>query len=500
MQRELNIVGTCVEVGQKNIGFGAVVAENLIYVRQETVDMWNAIESEIVKGFNISVGGPPGTGKSTEAWAWARWKASSAKKKVVWFHFTKRGVLKVDIDGSTGMMTCLSAEITDIKSSDGDYLVADGLTKHDSTAIFRACSYWQGQQEGRVYVTVSSVSLSAAVEQNEEFKISEYTVASWTFEDYEKACENNVFFEKVRGNLCCVKGTENKAELLLSKYEFAGGCARWMFEFTHEKWKTDFDEHLQKVTDYKHIFSEAGGDANPEAVNHLRGLTMNGKEKKYFFVSQHAIRALSEKTNDKRAFIVESYKKAHETKNPSYLGWIFEFDVDFQLNNAHTNKGNFTVSLRGENEEKEELPVTSYITYSDEKEIARAIGKLNGNEVLWAKPSLWCQKAFDFLHFRKTGNEISMAVVNATHAKKHAVLLETVSTLGKNLGRKDCVIAKIRFDFFVPSTADFKVGEVTGRLCEWKNMDGIPWPNKLNANEYVEGRFIVIADVACTKQ
>ena len=47
---------------------------------------------------NLRITGPPGTGKSTEAWAWALWKARTGKKTINWFHFTKSKKFKVVID------------------------------------------------------------------------------------------------------------------------------------------------------------------------------------------------------------------------------------------------------------------------------------------------------------------------------------------------------------------------------------------------------------------
>ena len=496
MQVALDTSDTYIEVKQKRVGFGTDCSDEcLIFVRKETAEMWSTLETKTASYFNLLVGGPPGTGKSTEAWAWARWKACSTGKKVTWFHFSKVEKLKVEIDGLNRTMTTYSANISDIDSSEGDFLVVDGVTKEASSDIYSRCVSWRRSQPGRVFVAISSVSsIVISVEQLKDAKICKHTVPSWTFEQYVKACENLCFFQKVEKNLCCPSpnSIEDKYELLLSKYEFAGGCVRWMFDFTFDEWKMDFDEHFEKVQEYKIVFTEAGGDATQDAVNHLRGLTIEGMEKKYFFISQHALKELSKKCSDKRIFIIDSYKKAAETKNPSYLGWIFEFDVDYQLEIANANKNNIKVVLR-DLKIVEELCVTEFITYKDINDIISRIPELKESDILWAKPNLWCQKAFDFLYFQRSRGEISMVAVNVSHAMKHTLLLNVLNELAVSFRLRGCVIAKIRFDFYVPpSSSEFYVSVITGRLCEWKNLTGQQWPNSDQESHYLEGNFVSI--------
>ena len=100
-QSALNTEGAFVNVGQKKLaGFSS--DESLLYVRDETVKLWSALNDD--SGTNLSVDGPPGTGKSTEAWAWALWKAKKDVVTVTWYHITKNGVVRAVIDGSANMM------------------------------------------------------------------------------------------------------------------------------------------------------------------------------------------------------------------------------------------------------------------------------------------------------------------------------------------------------------------------------------------------------------
>jgi hypothetical protein len=319
-------------------------------------------------------------------------------------------------------------------------------------------------------------------------------------DQYREACANNDFFEIVKANLKCPASGESKEELLLSKYYFAGGCARWMFEFDYSAWKDDFDRHFQKVLNYEQLYSSAGGDNTLVAVNHLRGVTLvtiEGNIKKaFFFISQYTAVTLAEKCDDQRAFLIKSYKWADETQNPAYKGWIFEFDFDYQLQSALKAKQAFYDSLP--------KVVDSYILFSLPMALGFAIKSLEVGKVLWAKPQLWCQKAYDFLCFWKEndadGEAINMVVVNATVAQTHSVLLDVVNGLASALGSDEIgtPISAIRFDFAIPIDAQFTGGNINGRLCEWNNMNGEKWPNHASFDQYVIAQCIKVVQVAQT--
>ena len=302
-QPALNTEGAFVNVGQKTLaGFSAV--ESLLFVRSETVELWNALNDTGDK--NLSVDGPPGTGKSTEAWAWALWKAKKDNVTVTWYHLSKRRGVRAVIDGKTKKITTeLMSKIDSIEESEGSILIVDGVTKGDSVDVSRACSSWRGQDSAKRFIVVSSATVVIAAEQDDEANIVNFTVGSWTFEQYEAACADEGFYEKVKSNMVCPDAGLDKDQLLLAKYHFAGGCARWMFEFTYQKWLRDFKAHLQKVSDYAILFGAGGGEQTADAVNHLRGVTVLAPEdKQYFFISQYAAGELAKKCNDKRKFLM----------------------------------------------------------------------------------------------------------------------------------------------------------------------------------------------------
>mmetsp|Transcript_27337 Transcript_27337/g.46201 ORF Transcript_27337/g.46201 Transcript_27337/m.46201 type:complete len:584 (-) Transcript_27337:559-2310(-) len=488
-----------VTVKQKGVA-GFFSEDSLLYVRAETVELWNALNDGHDNGVNVRVNGPPGTGKSTEVWAWILWKAKQDRITVTWIHLTRTKMVKVVINGAEGLITTgYGAKKDIIEYSEGSLLVVDGVVAAEQIDITRACCSWA--ETGRRFVLVSSSSVVVAVQEDLEANIVRFTVASWILDQYREACANDDFFEIVKAKLKCPGSGDSKEELLLSKYYFAGGCARWMFEFDYSAWKTDFDGYFEMVTNYKQLYSYAGGENTLVAVSHLRGvtlLTIDGFiSKKFFFISQHTVASLGRKCKDKRTFFIHSYKKASETQNPAYEGWIFGFDFDYQLQSALEAKQAFYDSLPAENK-----VVESYVVFSSPVILGAAIKSLEVGKVLWAKPQLWCQKAYDFLCFWKEddadGKKTNMVVVNATIAETHSVLLYVVNKLASDLGSDDigAPISAIRFDFAIPVGAQFTGGDIEGRLCEWSTMNGMKWPNYVSFNQYVAEQCIQVVQVA----
>jgi hypothetical protein len=118
------------------------------------------------------------------------------------------------------------------------------------------------------------------------------------------------------------------------------------------------------------------------------------------------------------------------------------------------------------------------------------LASLPADDYLWAKPELWCHKSFDFLRFHRHDGQLSMVAVNASHAKKHSVLLSVVSDLGHFLATKECPVSDILFRFVVPSGEAFAVGDVTGRLDNWQ------WPS--TKQSMIDDCHISVADLVCT--
>jgi hypothetical protein len=505
-QASLDVKGMSVSVKQKDIA-GFSTKESLLYVRDETVALWHALND--TSGSSLSIDGPPGTGKSTEVWAWALWKAQQDEVLVSWFHSNSNDMLKVLIDGKKKVITSgFLTNIHSIEDSEGSILIFDGVTARESRTIKRACCNWRRAEGGRRFIVVSSVSTTSACQEKIEANIEEFTVGSWTFEQYQSACDDEAFFEQVKDKLSCPgpEVVEDKQVLLANKFYFAGGCARWMFEFIYDIMMSDLSSHMRRVKDYALCYADGGGDENSDAVNHLRGVTiLANNDKKYFFISKYVTVELAMKCDDQRKFLTDSYREAAATENPAFEGWIFEFDVNYQLDKAHRDESRFCSMMRpwtaGGDLIVEERSVDIYEVFNSSKDLSTLIKSLDIGKVLWAKPKLWCQKSYDFLCVWKSdATTLNMVVANATIASTHSILLTEVNKLATELGQNECVVASIRFDFIVPTGAQFTFGGITGQLCEWKNLLGDRWPNKYDAGGGAFRGCLVVTEVARTSK
>jgi len=326
--------------------------DSLVFVRQETKACWDALESCFESRHNLSIEGPPGTGKSTTAWAWARWKARQQATTVTWFHYNMRGIEKVILDGAGNrLFECREASLPLISYSQGIILVVDGVTRNKLVEISHSCTSWYKKHDRTgMFVLVSSQDTSIVpVEQDLKYRIKTHLVDTWSQSDYLLACEDPVFFAAVEKSLECPgfrqvdseqiddddDANDNKkhkkdpeldesgsqiaeqlqvaeelqkakiAARVAAKYYFAGGNARWMFEFNFAEFQKDAQMHLALVSNLTDIFY----GRNPP-VDHLRGAMKVNGEVKYFLISQYVVEQLAKRfPKDKFIFFDEGRGK-----------------------------------------------------------------------------------------------------------------------------------------------------------------------------------------------
>ena len=548
-QLALDTKGQYVWVRQMRLA-GFRSAESLLFVREESVQLWDFLQRSAndddpaQSPFNVSVEGPPGTGKSTEVWAWALWVAKTRKVAVVWYQLSTNRVVKVVLDGEHNLLSRMNVPrdwIGDIRDNCAQLLVVDGLTAQESVSVKRECCAWrEGDNDGRRFVVVSSAAVRAAVQEDQAAKLVSFTVGSWTLSQYEDACGQDEgaeavagaataasdFYELVRGNLAVPGGPTaaegSKEELLRCKFFYAGGCARWMFEFNFATFQQDFEKHFGKVNDYKAVLAGGSGDAAHLAVNHMRAVTVRRgdfEQHHAFVVSRYALARFAETCAGPHFFAL-CYAKADATNNPAFRGWVFEFDVDFQLTTAANSGTPFKAQVRacsaqgggaaiettrsaatqggGGAAAPHSRSATKYLEFEVNSDLVPLLSGLGPVDVVWAKPTRWFNKAYDFLCFWKTDGVPNMVAANATCAKRHDVKLGPVHVLGAFLSKQGLPVGRIRFDFLVPTGANFGVSIVEGQLCDWENVLGVKWGNWVSPGQYISSSCIVVADVRVT--
>ena len=515
-QRPLNVVGEFVDIAQKRIA-GFASPKTRFYVRQESVDLWNEIENVTNEGTNLRVSGPPGTGKSIEVWAWALWKAKTTRKKVLWFGIGK-GFKKnvVVIDGETQNLTEYEAEIDYIKDFEGDFIVADGVTINLDKEITAACATWRERREGRSFITVSSVTIGVGLEILESLNLTTRQVPSWSLDQYEAAIKDDDFFDSVKN---CLKvndddvvdglSSDEKVDLLRAKYYYAGGSARWMFEFNIEKMLADFEYHFIKVTNFDDIYFEAGG-AVALSVNHMRSLL---KKKSgalaYTFISRYALRRFYAKVADKVNFFTDIYRlddlyrlasqKKNQEQNPVLSEFCFELDFDSQLDACIKDEKNLVVY---DGEKDVEWQISKKVDFDKESSVLTKVKAFFQEENdmckhFWLRPQKCNQGAYDFLHFYYDENKkLCMDAVDTTISRTHGLNLQALKNLVETFAKGNLPIDTISFIFVIPRNKN----QENLTIKKPRGDMGAFWDRKSEVSELLEAKFVTVVQVNRTKE
>ena len=108
-----------------------------------------------------------------------------------------------------------------------------------------------------------------------------YTVSGWKEAEYLEACKDDIFFNSIKATLQTGDFTEEelndpttRSEVVAAKYHLAGGCARWMFQYSVEQLLSpagviqSIDNHVDRVS-YHQVIAGFIGDRSITEVNHL---------------------------------------------------------------------------------------------------------------------------------------------------------------------------------------------------------------------------------------
>eukprot|EP00750_Incisomonas_marina_P022424 INCI4969.11.p1 GENE.INCI4969.11~~INCI4969.11.p1 ORF type:complete len:503 (-),score=80.44 INCI4969.11:978-2486(-) len=247
---------THVDVGNLKAG-GWPVDKQRIFVRPQVAGQWRRLQGLLVdeNHSTLKVEGPPGTGKSTVAWAWACFLAGYGHA-VVWVHRWRNGsscfaVLGGGVVSRFSLESEREAEIMPTARrltvwATADVLVVDGVTR-ESVALLDGAARWAKSVRGRCAATVSSVQVLVTPEDADEYRLSNMEVFSWTKAEYIAACADPEFWRQVRTKLGWADGDargeiddrneheppfaamneqQYQTALLEQKFRAAGHCAR----------------------------------------------------------------------------------------------------------------------------------------------------------------------------------------------------------------------------------------------------------------------------------
>jgi len=213
---------------------------------------------------------------------------------------------------------------------------AQGHTIHDDV-YFASHTWMQHDKTTRRLVVVCSMSTryNSTGHEDEIDYMKEFKVYSWDKQEYFDAVSHNDFFASVQDALeensesHVKKGKVTLArrrELVESKYHYAGGCSRFMFQLSSKRVSSLLIEAMDDIDNMDSYKEARIGQKNPHVVNRLfskypgRGTS---KKTDTFIVSSYAGNLLAERLGPD--FIEYISKTINSPKNPAFDGWLFEF-------------------------------------------------------------------------------------------------------------------------------------------------------------------------------
>jgi hypothetical protein len=428
--------------------------EQLLFIRPEAADLWKQL-NEFDKALHVE--GPPGTGKSTIAWAWACLQAK--EKSILWVHrdhMSKGRVAYLSNDGIVSFSAKADSLCSFIDNAAADIVIVDGLTK-DSKDLMGAALVWSDNdsQTSRKSVIVSSSQFVAPGEDYQANGVLEFSMPSWTLCQYQSACRNDEFYKDIETRM---GPGDEKEEIIMNKFFAAGASARWMFAFDYETLVTkEIPTYIAKINDAKVLLAGMGGDRSLTTVNHL---CMVNKDRKGFIVSEFAMRLIAEKCE--QSFIAEASAFAKKFKNPAFDGWVFE--LDFLLRLRLADDSDHSIVVFDDKAEEEQWTVSSRESFDNPSDLSQ-IQLADG---MWLIPKRWNQGGYDAVQVLENGG---LRFVQVTRGATHSLKLDYFAMFITEVV-KQRQVTSVEVVFVVPfgSADEFNPpshAQTRGSLSQW---------------------------------
>lgn len=327
------------------MGSGLASGESgtILYKRQSCAGQIEFIREVVLeqgsKGF---IFGQPGTGKSvTSFYVSVRWAAVN-QWRLTWVHITKDGgsivqtcgCLVIDEAGNRELLMMDVEEFVETLESviPGDsptVLVIDGLTNDPKLrALFDWSVRWQCMKtDKRRLLHVSSMGSSGARNpvDDESRGIKVFRQLSWTLSEYMEALKHEDFVSRVSENLdaCDVHVADRSLEQrTLAKFHYAGGCARWMFQWKTREVMKAIAEAVQAASKLSTIVDTSCGNHSPDLANSLISIYTAGDVEVRDIVSRHAAWVIACQLGPTQVKMAAQFFEADG--NPALSGWFLE--------------------------------------------------------------------------------------------------------------------------------------------------------------------------------
>ncbi|KAG1686496.1 hypothetical protein DVH05_006510 [Phytophthora capsici] len=435
----------------------------LLYLRKERMDGWKALSTFVVETYaELWIVGPPGTGKSCTAFAFACSLNRVGGKlgeswDVLWMSWSKGpdSELKcILFRGQDEKRTC-SVLPSDLPSflqtlQEETFVFLDGYTQTpERRTSLGSCKYWRDQNKlQRRLVVVTSMGAvgkdwrpdlcgyipSKATDVSEDLPISSrvqdqvmFKMFSWTLSEYQEALKLDMFFDHVKDELGAsglILPVE-RMDLLADKFFVVGGSARMMFDVSIEESVKLLQSPLESVNDINPYLDGSIGECASQTINRLLAWypANASEESQSTIVSLYVARLISKKVGPRKlqslAIIL--------AKNPAMDGHLFE--MWFFASLVHGGLHCSINDKKGNVIDSELWSATAVTDFDPRREIV-----LNSSE-MWLAPLNWNNGGYDaiFTHVEDVSDsdtdakqagfttKIHVRFVQVTRAKAHSL-------------------------------------------------------------------------------
>ena len=401
----------------------------ILYCRRAFHEQFKFLRERVINNSVLGwILGPPGTGKSSTALAFAA-TLDRNEWVVTWIHLQRENLpLCVRLENGSKKARQIqptdSDSITDILAevdeSKQHIVFLDGyvLNGENHVHIKQECFAWRNlNREKRRMVVVSSMSARYKAKAHEDMvsNTEEFFVFSWKEEEYLDAVKHSEFFENVRGVLDAELPGETEPspeDLVRAKFYFAGGSARWMFQ---SPTKTVIDQTNISVANIHDIIPYIGdniGDQSNHVINRLVGATPSlyaALHRYTVIISQFAAAMLAMRVGPD--LIRRLHQVTRGDGNPAMDGWIFEMWFLACLRKVG-------VELYDRNNKLVKTWPPAYVGILN----INSFPELSKNGGIWCKPDKWNQGGFDVVYMDK--KEKLVMFLQVTSAATHSLKLQ----------------------------------------------------------------------------
>jgi hypothetical protein len=244
-----------------------------------------------------------------------------------------------------------------------------------------------------------------------EVELNPFLLYSWTLDEYIAAIAVEGLWEKVKDVMdsSVAAGVETETtneDLLMSKYHFAGGSCRFMFQNSTKEVIHSINEAISKTPNLRDVAETNVGDSSVAVVNRLFS-RYEDDENEQHIISAFALRSIAIRCGPN--LIKQMIRITNASNNPSLLGELLEIWFFHAI-----ASGDISLIDRKSNKE-EHWNASKHVWDFDPESIT---DKSLFGEPAWYKPEKFNQGGYDVVYVdRKKG---VTRFVQVSKAKAHS--------------------------------------------------------------------------------